>query len=1261
MANSRVARPSSSVYNRGNARTRLTIKILIYIMSAFLVGTILSYFIFADKPDTGPLKVGTEISRDQFGEINRKGRFSTWDGKTYTEPTATGTSKVYNIDSAEQFAFLWKAHTSGGTYTANTDNTAVGVKYKGATFNLTTDLDLTASRESINGFNGTLNGNGHTIKVDLKHGPIITNASAVWESGYSTNVQDLVIDATGTWKAGTAVSDTGLELYYGILVDTLVVNSSLCPTSDGEAKSWGGMGMIDGITVTGEATIEVPFYPDVTSSDQFITSETSTDTETLISRVSSMSVGSLIGAAYDSNIGGIYISDGIKINVTSGTHGFDKDNPSVMDGVINYDQYLGLGAFYVGGIIGCELDNCRIEASVWKGTINYNGELSGTVFREGAASIGLLNIDGREVSIGGIVGAGSAQICISQGTINYSGVKTNYDWYGGDYTSIGDITGTKFSDTDTGNTTNWVIGNSNIKIDYNTTTHPRLVTFGTNATSVFNMDRITLGGDSNAATNGVSALSGVTTDANMKLYDTYSSWGQTFFDPQDSYGTSSAFVLASNINYGYPMLRAFADLEETAVEFDPSSAGTVGKGSQLEPFIISTKAQFVAMADYYNNTTKTTAGYYWKISPYESTTGAQITFDLGGGWKPIGYDQAHAFTGHLDGGRVVITGMSITSNYKYVGLFGYVASGATISNLGIAATTGNTYNVTTEYDQASYIGGMVGYLQDGAYISNCFYIGKITGYLNADVTRTVGGLAGYYANTISGSNVTPAITTSYYVADHKIYYKTGTSTNTKVEHMEKIYGTGATGSSSTISGNKDFTQQSTFTPFGFTFGNLALVSGTTDSYAWTADYAGKWHTTAGIYNGYPYLDASDAYSYQVNRTNCTNGTLTGSWKMGTVSEGSLVFTSNKSQSLPLRANINFTYTKDANYDAKLTLTLQKDTSTLLTKPYTLDDNNSVNAQITGFTTGTGVKCLAGELTVTDIVYPRHTLIVSNMSPSLGTVTHVSHKDVSIMETTSGYKYNGRGQVMFTITANDPANTNYYYISKILIGATTVYDANANKTAINNTADSFYTALITSVVTSDGTNNPGIAAGSAKTIDIHVAMPKNTETTVVMIYFGKVGSVNKNVIFNTADGADPWGKQGETLVIAPGSKITNADGKLPEVKNTESGVNKTEKGNFIGWLVDGKLVSSDTTLDWDATEDTTTVAELWSYTYDLTFTNLNTAHSYEILHVNTGLRYTVNGTNISIMTGKCIITNLTTDRSLTITLTANATIDLTSIN
>lgn len=1222
MANSRVARPSSSVYNRGNARTRLTIKILIYIMSAFLVGTILAYFIFADTTDTGPLKVGTEISRDQFGEINRKGRFSTWDGKTYTAPTyvSEGGASMgyYVISSAEQFAYLW--------YSADTCNSSSA--YCGAIFKLTTDLDLTSKRVTISGFNGNLLGNGHTIKIDVAHGPLITNANITSRDiDLQTMITDLNIEVTGSYDFN--------GLYYGILVDTTAVKTTLDPSVEIDENEYSWFGGIDNVIITGSAEINYRVTK-VSGYDE-------SNATAMISTIRALYMGSVIGAMNsESAISSVYVGEGITLNF-------------IADDSETWVNYQNTGAYCVGGIVGCNMAmNDAISTSVWKGTINVNTNMPGSVLREGATSVGLLNIDGRELTIGGIVGAGACQVSVSQGTINYNYTGTDST----DHTSIGDITGTQFKSDDDYSV--WaVIANSNINITTGASTKQRIVTYGADNTCVFNMDRYTINNDDNPTTNGVSSLTGATSDDDMKAESTYSSWGQDLFDFQST--QSSTFIIKNSVNNGYPMLNAFSSLETTSNDFDPSSAGTVGSGSESEPFIISTKAQFVAMADYYNNNTKTTAGYYWKISPYQSTTGAQITFDLGSGWKPIGYDADHAFTGHLDGGRVVITGMSITSNYKYVGLFGYVASGATISNLGIAATTGNTYNVTTEYDQASYIGGMVGYLQDGAYISNCFYIGKITGYLNADVTRTVGGLAGYYANAISGSNVTPAITTSYYVADHTIYYKTGTSTNTKVEHMEKIYGTGSTGSSSTISGNKDFTQQSTFTPFGFTFGNLALVSGTSNSYAWTADYAGKWHTTPGIYNGYPYLDASDAYSYQVNRANCTNGTLTGSWTMGTVSEGSLVFTSNKSQSLPLRANINFTYTKDANYDTKLTLRLQKDSTGFINKTYEFNDNG-LNAQITGFTTGTGVKCLAGELTVTDTKYARHTLLVSNQTPSLGSFTRTDSNTNIVRElVANGFSYNGRGQVSFTITANDPADAKYYYISKILVGATTVYDANSNKTTINTPTGSIYSAKITSVVTSDGTNNPGVAAGSAKTIDITFDMPENTETTAVMIYFGKVASVNKNVIFNTADGVDSWDKQGETLVIVPGSKITNADGELPKVKDVESDVDKTEKGNFIGWLVNGELVSSDTTLDWNATDDTTEVAELWSYTFDLTFTNLNSAHSYEISHVNTGLRYTVKDTNLTIMTGKCIITNLTTNKSLTITVTANATINLSSIN
>ncbi|MBO4936855.1 MAG: hypothetical protein J6C90_00845, partial [Clostridia bacterium] len=84
-----------------------------------------------------------------------------------------------------------------------------------------------------------------------------------------------------------------------------------------------------------------------------------------------------------------------------------------------------------------------------------------------------------------------------------------------------------------------------------------------------------------------------------------------------------------------------------------------------------------------------------------------------------------------------------TAQYENVGLFGRLASNATITNLNVTGTI--------NWDQGKYVGGVVGLMEDGAILTNCSYTGTITGYLNSGNVAVVGGLAGKYgADTITG-------------------------------------------------------------------------------------------------------------------------------------------------------------------------------------------------------------------------------------------------------------------------------------------------------------------------------------------------------------------------------------------------------------------------------------------------------------------------------------------------------------------------------
>lgn len=1180
MSNNQITRPSSAVYNRGNARARLTIKILIYVLSVFLVGTILSYFVFYNKQDTDGI-AGTPINRSSFGEVTSRGRYDSWNGSSYTAPTSgSGTeSSPYIISSAAQFMYLSKV-TSGSTY-------------DGKWWKLATDLDLTSNRSIITWFNGHLDGGSHTIKVNVSHGSIFGSCTKTMV------IHDLNINATGSFEFDCG---DGTTTNFGILAESF--------TGQGQGPD------LYNIYLYGDAYISVILH---SSGTYFVC------------------VGSLIGEMTSGAIADVYV-DGITINVIA--------NGSAGDGS-NGDDNTNQGYYYFGGVAGNMSDTGAIDTALWTGTITFGGYMAGNTS------------DGREIAIGGITGNGSPSASISQGTIAY-------DYHGnnshGDNSLIGGITGIPAIYEDLAEIRDLI---NNCTMEINSRYTPSFTAY---TKEVVNKDRLqyisngSIISTSNITLTNTNSSPLFTTDANMKVHSTYGAFTDGLFVGDMTDG-SGLMILDSSVNDGYPWMVKWSSYTPTpstpTTNFDPTANGMTGSGAENDPFIITTQAQFLIMANYYNeNNAK--KGYYWKISPYNATTPAQITFDLGNNWRPIGYDQAHAFTGILNGGGVVITGLGITSNYTYVGLFGYVSAGAKISNLGISATTGNTSNIAYDYDQASYIGGMVGYLAKGAYMENCYFIGKLTGYLNSSASRTVGGLAGYYDNAVSNSSVTPAIKTSYYIADHKIYFKSGSTTNTKSEHMEKIYGTGSTTTSSGILDGKSFTAQSTFTPYGFSFGNLTAVSGSTGNYEWTSAYAGKWHTTAGLYNGYPYLDASDGMYFKISRANVTGGTFTGTYKIGTENKGSLVFTSGSkvSQNLPVRAVFSYNYTKSAIHDTILNLSLNVNTKTLFNHAKAFN-TSATSVSESNLALTNNYKVTGESLIVKDTNYAKHTLTVTNNNADLGSFSRTnSNSLVTETSITNGYKYVGRNNgstgVNLKFTANSAVNSTYYYIDSITVGGSTLYSVTA-PTTINSVANC--SASITAKL-----GDAGTATNYATTITLNFSLPNNTNTTAVVVKFGKVLTAKQGIRFSTDSGEDRMSeKANTTLTIVAGTQVTdpNTSNKLP---TRSEGIG----GTFIGWIDKkadgsvGKLISTDDELNYIAESDTASIEEFWSDIANSVRFTTQSGHNYSLLHKKTNISVTFNTTITNMMVGEWLVTDLTTGKSTTITIrTATTSINLTS--
>ncbi|WP_072541211.1 fimbrillin family protein [Bacteroides mediterraneensis] len=163
-------------------------------------------------------------------------------------------------------------------------------------------------------------------------------------------------------------------------------------------------------------------------------------------------------------------------------------------------------------------------------------------------------------------------------------------------------------------------------------------------------------------------------------------------------------------------------------------------------------------------------------------------------WTPIGIDYNHRYTGTFDGGGHTITGLKITGNDQYAGLFGHIGSGGKVMNVkleGVLIESDNEMSVvggvagysrgTLENCSVSgsvsgsgkngFVGGVVGY-QNGGFLTGCsssatVNAGGIAGgvagtsdlgatltacYATGDVTLESSGTGSYYAGGVVGSN-----------------------------------------------------------------------------------------------------------------------------------------------------------------------------------------------------------------------------------------------------------------------------------------------------------------------------------------------------------------------------------------------------------------------------------------------------------------------------------------------------------------------------
>ena len=115
-------------------------------------------------------------------------------------------------------------------------------------------------------------------------------------------------------------------------------------------------------------------------------------------------------------------------------------------------------------------------------------------------------------------------------------------------------------------------------------------------------------------------------------------------------------------------------------------------------------------------------------------TDINITLDTdidltGKDWTPIGTDYDNSYKGTFDGGGHTITGLTVTTNEQFVGLFGYLNRAGTVKNVVMEGV-----QITSNQIDGGSIGGVVG--SSWGTIENCSVSGSVSG------TVYVGGVVG---------------------------------------------------------------------------------------------------------------------------------------------------------------------------------------------------------------------------------------------------------------------------------------------------------------------------------------------------------------------------------------------------------------------------------------------------------------------------------------------------------------------------------------
>lgn len=181
-----------------------------------------------------------------------------------------------------------------------------------------------------------------------------------------------------------------------------------------------------------------------------------------------------------------------------------------------------------------------------------------------------------------------------------------------------------------------------------------------------------------------------------------------------------------------------------------------GKGTAASPWLITTPAEWSALASYMDATGNTLNGEYAKVTADLDFTGITAI-------NRYGATTATPFSGVMDGDNHTLKGLKYASTANTAGaLFGTVTADAVVKNLTLEGSMSGSFsfpaslvdklygtveNVVSKVDITSTktnVGGVVGNAYDGAVLRNVTYSGKIT-----SSTTSIGGVVNTSATSAS--------------------------------------------------------------------------------------------------------------------------------------------------------------------------------------------------------------------------------------------------------------------------------------------------------------------------------------------------------------------------------------------------------------------------------------------------------------------------------------------------------------------------------